>query len=151
MDKSLIRSVESILNESRFEMLETIREYACETLSGRGDSEEVRSQHAQHFYDLVKEASAYFESAEEAEWFNRLEMDYPNVRAALQWYFETGNWAQGLRLGNMLRLLWLFRGYLTEGTEWLEKFLSMPGIENNAGLRAAALDSVGFISFCSFL
>jgi len=146
LDKSLIRSVESILNESRFEMLETIREYAWETLSGRGDSEEVRSQHAQHFYGLVKEASVYFESAAEAAWFNRLEMDYPNVRAALQWYYETGNWNQGLGLGNRLRLLWLFRGYLTEGTEWLEKFLSMPGTENNPGLRAAALDSVGFIS-----
>lgn len=146
MDKSLIRSVESILDESRFEMLETIREYAWETLSGRGDSEEVRSQHAQHFYDLVKEASSYFESAVEAEWFNRLEIEYPNVRAALHWYYETGNLTQGLGLGNMLRLLWLFRGYLTEGTEWLEKFLSMPGIEGNPGLRAAALDSVGFLS-----
>jgi predicted ATPase len=146
MDKSLIRSVESNLDESRFEMLETIREYAWETLSGRGDSDEVRSQHAQHFYALVKDASVYFETAEEAEWFNRLETDYPNVRAALQWYYETGNWTQGLELGNKLRLLWLFRGYLTEGTEWLEKFLSMPGTENNPGLRAAALDSVGFIS-----
>ena len=146
MDKSLIRSVESTLDESRFEMLETIREFAWETLSGRGDSAEVRSQHAQHFYDRVKEASGYFESAEEAGWFNRIESDYPNVHAALQWYYETGNWTQGLGLGNMLRLLWLFRGYLTEGNEWLEKFLSMPGSENNPGLRAAALDSVGLIS-----
>ncbi|NIS79552.1 MAG: tetratricopeptide repeat protein, partial [Anaerolineales bacterium] len=146
VDKSLINSVESILGESRFEMLETIREYAWEALSEEGSITQVRTQHAQHFHDQVKEASLHFESTDEAYWFKRLESDYPNVRAALQWYYESGNWNHGLELGNLLRLFWLFRGYLTEGTEWLERFLTLPGTENNPALRAAALDSVGFIS-----
>ena len=146
LDKSMIRSVEGIQDESRFEMLGTIREFARDALTASGDSEAVRSVYAEYYFSLVKEAIVHFESPRETEWFNRIEMDYPNVRAALEWYYETENWSRGLELGNMLRLLWLFRGYLTEGIEWLDKFLSLPGTENNPAMRAAALDSVGFIS-----
>jgi len=54
VDKSLVRQ-----NESRFWMLETIREYALEQLEASGEAEELRRRHADYFLALVEEAEPH--------------------------------------------------------------------------------------------
>jgi predicted ATPase len=52
VDKSLLRGEEGAGGESRFSMLETIREYAAERLAASGEEGQVRARHASFFAAL---------------------------------------------------------------------------------------------------
>ena len=62
VDKSLIRQQEEE-GEARFEMLETIRQYAAEQLKERGELQLLRRRHAEYFVVLAEK--------EEPEWSDR--------------------------------------------------------------------------------
>src|SRR5204863_9738631 len=70
VDKSLLVSRVQINRESRFRMLEVIREYAGEALEANGEAEEMRHRHAGYFL-VLGEAEPHLNSAKGAEWVNR--------------------------------------------------------------------------------
>ena len=141
VDKSLLRRQESVGGELRFWMLEAIREYAQEKLEESGESDKLRSRHADYFLMLVEKAWNHFLGehyqdwgAKDIEWLDRLETEHNNIRATLDWYqvqSETEkevdaleNIEKSLRLaGGMLRC-WFVRGYSTEGRQRLMAFIS---------------------------
>src|SRR5205814_2698910 len=56
LDKSLLQHVEQqVGEESRFVMLETLREYALERLESLGETEAARRAHATYFLALAEE------------------------------------------------------------------------------------------------
>jgi len=64
-------------------MLETIREFGLEHLEASGEGTTVRRRHAEFFLGLVAEPGA-----EEGAWFDLLEREHDNLRAALAWCQE---------------------------------------------------------------
>lgn len=128
-------------DESRFSLLETIREYAAEKLEEQGAGEAVRLAHAARFLQLAQEAEPQLRGPNQGEWFARLEAEHDNLRAALGWLLERGQAEQGLRLAVAISYLWHMRGYLSEGRRWLEAGLAL-GEGTPGEVRAGALNWV---------
>nr|MBA2313000.1 tetratricopeptide repeat protein [Actinomycetota bacterium] len=118
VDKSLVRAVAG--DEERFSMLETIREFATESLEESGEAQEIRRAHAEYFRGLAEEAEPHLVGENQKEWLDRLERDLGNIRAALTWSF-----LRHIDLATSItaatRRLWWVRGYLSEGYTWLMK------------------------------
>lgn len=56
LDQSLLRRTDAIAGEPRVMMLETIREYALEQLSARGEPVALRRRHAAYYLALAETA-----------------------------------------------------------------------------------------------
>ncbi len=145
VDKSLVRVREG----DRFSMLETIREYAAERLEGSGEAEELRRRHAEHFLSLVEDAPGADASpalsaniADTTAWCDRIQDDYDNVRAGVEWFRETGDVEREFRL--VFVLAWLFlwvRGGMSEAGRMFEAILSRAR-DVDPALRVDALQSL---------
>lgn len=137
VDKSLIRQTEQKDGEPRFVMLETIREYGLLKLAECGEEASTRRAHAAYCLVLAEEGAAEADSALQAAWLDRLELEHDNFRGALGWLEESGNAAWGLRLGIALFRFWEMREYLSEGRAWLGRMLQVgEAAPTNARLRA---------------
>ena len=122
VDKSLI--VVRHGRQARYRMLETIRQYARERLLASGELDPIRRRHLAYYLQLVEGAEAKLRSAEQLIWLNRLEIEHDNLRATLAWSLESEATEEGLRLAGALSVFWDRRGYLSEGSEWLERILA---------------------------
>src|SRR5256712_5127119 len=139
LDKSL-QQVHPTLGESRFVMLETIREYGLEHLVANGEEVATRRAHAAYYLVLAEEREATQETDPvTTEWLDRLELEHDNVRAALKWLIQSQNAEWGLRLGAALFRFWEMREHLTEGRDFLASVLKLPGAAPRTQIRARAL------------
>jgi non-specific serine/threonine protein kinase len=111
-------------SETRYGMLETIREYAHEKLDELGEMEQMRQRHRDFFIGFAEQAALKLRGAGQFEWLNRLEAEHNNLRAVLQWTYEVGDRDTTLRLAEVLFWFWNRRGYLSEGRVWLERALA---------------------------
>ena len=125
LDHSLIYRMDRE-DEPRFSLLETIREFGVARLAESGEEAATRDRHAAYFCHLVTSldawVAAYLPDAQEI--LDRLETEYPNLRAALAWQRETGDVAALLELAANLNFFWQLRGHLRDGRQWLEWGLS---------------------------
>jgi predicted ATPase len=146
VDKSLVKPVDQGEGESRFTMLETIREYGLEKLAASGEEALTRRAHAAYCLVLAEEAAAEDTGADRTDVLARLEVEHDNFRAALEWLTETGNAEWGLRLGAALFRYWETREYLTEGREQLAKVLKMPAAAAHSKARGRVLFAAGVLA-----
>ena len=147
IDKSLLRRDEGREeDEPRFDMLETIREYALERLAEAGYSGDVFARHAAWYLALAEETEPHLIGSRQAEWLDRLQQEHDNLRAALRWLVEHGPVDHGLRLAAALRRFWRARGYLSEGREQLAALLSLPLADDHNASRAKALHAAGWLA-----
>jgi predicted ATPase/DNA-binding XRE family transcriptional regulator len=146
-DQSLVRRIEAPDGETRFAMLETIREYGLERLTGRGELDAVRRAHARHFLALAEEAAPLLTGPEQVGWLARMEMEHENMRAALHWSIREGGDSElGLRLGRAVAPFWERRGHFREGRLWLEQALARCPDGEDA-LRGWALNYAGNLAY----
>jgi predicted ATPase/tRNA A-37 threonylcarbamoyl transferase component Bud32 len=146
LDKSLLQQTEQDSGEPRFAMLETIREYGLETLTSGGEVEATREAHAVYYLALAEQAEPQLNGPQQISWFERLEREHDNLRAALSWFLEPGADRQsselGLRLSGALSRFWEISGYASEGRRWLDRALDESHGVRSA-LRAKALMGAG--------
>jgi predicted ATPase/DNA-binding CsgD family transcriptional regulator/uncharacterized protein HemY len=137
VDKSLLQQTAREGEEPRFAMLETIREYGLDELASCGEAEFTRQAHAAYYLALAEQAEPELTGPHQLAWFERLEREHDNLRAALSWLLEQGANEQSnelaLCLSGALRQFWGTRGYVREGRRWLERAL-----DENHGMRSAA-------------
>jgi predicted ATPase/class 3 adenylate cyclase len=146
LEKSLLRREEGVGGDSRFEMLETVHEYARERLEESGEAEEIKRTHAEYFLALAEEAEPELKGPDQLEWLQGLEAEHDNVRAALGWALRRGETELVLRLGGALWWFWFVRGRYSEGRRWLEEALAMDG-GGSLESRAMALAGVGALAY----
>ena len=123
LDKSLLQRTERDGGEPRFAMLETIREYGLEVLASGGEAQATRQAHAAYYLALAEQAEPELSGPQQLTWFEQLEREHDNLRAALSWFQEQSSDGQSselaLRLCGALWQFWLIRGYVSEGRQWL--------------------------------
>jgi predicted ATPase len=86
VDCNLLRAKDQMGGEPRFMMLETILEFALEQLGQSGEQQNRAERHALYFLATAEEAEmALLRGPGQVEWFERLEQDHDNLRAALRW------------------------------------------------------------------
>jgi predicted ATPase len=131
VDKSLVRHV-----GERFNMLETIREYAAERLERSGEFDELRRRHAHFFVELARRAEP-FVRAESSDWLDSLELEQDNLRAALDALRRGGDDDQFVELVASAWWLWSARGPSAEGRRNVDAALSK--VTERPRLRAQLL------------
>jgi len=132
--------------EPRFQMLETVREYADERLEASGEAEDIRRRHARFYLALMEDNSAQRAESSRVGWADRLEREHDNLREALRWAIEGAHSPDtALRLAGGLAEFWRERGHRSEGTCWLKRALALEG--SNASLRAGVLEGAARLAF----
>ena len=101
----------------------------------------MRRRHAAHFLAFAEAAAPALEGDRQDEWFDLVEADLPNLRAALAWSLEHEP-VDALRIADALRALWFARGYLSEGRRWLAAGLAAYGGRTPVRARALAAASL---------
>jgi predicted ATPase/DNA-binding SARP family transcriptional activator len=137
VDEHLIRRTITA-DGSRFDMLETIREFAREQLESSGEQEVMRRRHADHYLTLAGEAAPEIERGRPEVALKRLAADHDNLRAALD-TLETLRDTQGvLALSGSLWPFWMVRGHVGEARRSLERALAADPRATRARARALA-------------
>ncbi|MEA2645799.1 MAG: hypothetical protein QOE92_882 [Chloroflexota bacterium] len=140
VDKSLVQH-EPGQAWAPYRLLQTIRDYAGERLTESGETAELRDRHLAHYAGQAEEAAPELRGPNAASWLDRLESEHDNLRAALSWAVARKDPA-GLGLAADLGGLWLIRGHLAEGRQWLEEAIAAAG-GDEPGAGARALMSAG--------
>jgi predicted ATPase/class 3 adenylate cyclase len=141
VEKSLVIR-EGQNGQSRFRMLETIREYARGKLTEAAESERIAAQHLTYFSRLavaVEQASVAFDP-----WLEQMDMEHDNLRTALEWAVEHHAHEVLVKMSAALWRFWFHRGHLAEGRQTLERALSFP--ETPPHLRAKALNGIAYLT-----
>jgi predicted ATPase/DNA-binding NarL/FixJ family response regulator len=125
LDHSLVHPIASVGAESRFAMLDVVREFAGDRLEESGEAEEIRRRHAAWCEALVDSAQAALGSALQQRWLIQLDAEHDNLRAAMRRAKRSGNAEALARLAGGLWRFWYGRGYLTEGRRWLLEALAL--------------------------
>lgn len=141
-DQSLIRKSDGPGGESRFWMLETIRAYGLDQLAKAGEEEPVRRLHAQYFLDFAVRTGPELTGPDQAIWFDRLEADNDNFRAAFAWFEKTGETGDAIRLAEALWRFWIARARIPEGIPRMEALLAEPPGSCEPRVRALALNAL---------
>jgi predicted ATPase/DNA-binding SARP family transcriptional activator len=128
----------------RFDMLESIRAYALEQLQASGGLDDARRRHAHAFAALTEEAEDGIKGPSQAGWFERLDADAENLRAATAWTLVDGDTDTALRLAGGLFRFWAARGALTERRGLLATALAAGA--GSPGPRVNALHSAGVMA-----
>ncbi len=139
VDKSLVMVRESD-GESRYRMLETIREYARECLVKRGDFDATAVRHCDHFLVLAKAANHGLQGAEQAQWTRRLETELDNLRTAIALALGGGtDPILAVKFEVALMGFRFLRGYSTEGRNYVRAALALPAVQASDIAHAHAL------------
>lgn len=122
INKSIVISEESA-HESRYHMLETMRQYASEKLVELGEIQTLRDRHLNYYLELAETASPHLRRADQVEWFPRLQAEIENLRLALEWASGLDQPGPLLRMASSLGAFWHYQMYWMEGKKWLQKAL----------------------------
>jgi predicted ATPase/class 3 adenylate cyclase len=154
INKSLVM-VDEQENETRYRLLETIRQYGHSRLLEAGEAEQVRDRHLEFFLHFAEQAGTHYNSFREREWMSRIQAEYDNLRAALDWALEQ-DVLLALRLATALSPYWSRHGLEAEGNrilnETLARFKALPKATGEAEhqritLQVKALGAIEVISF----
>lgn len=140
VDKNLLLRVGN--GETRFRMLETIREFAEERLELTGEADTVRRRHAAWFLGLAQRAERFIWSEHQTAWFERIEHAHDNIRVALNWCLSGRDEETGVLLAASMHRFWFARGYIREGRRWGQIAASKQQV--SARGRALALRNLAF-------
>jgi predicted ATPase len=137
VERSLVRRVD----DTRFSMLSTIREYAAEHLAAIPDGGRVAAAHARYFLNVADEATIRLRGPEQPAWRARLSAEQGNVRAALRWMLDRGELDMASRLQVSLMTFWWIQGYAAEARRWADELLPRVADEHTGAAARAHLCS----------
>jgi predicted ATPase/DNA-binding SARP family transcriptional activator len=119
---------------TRYQLLETLRQYAVDRLDERQETDRWRRRHAEHFAARLAEVSVGLLGPDESMWQGRLERELDNLRAAIYWAIDAEETALVVelisRLSDEALVLWNRMGWpatralpLVDRLEPLDQFL----------------------------
>jgi predicted ATPase/DNA-binding CsgD family transcriptional regulator len=133
IDKSLVSFDHELRGESRYRLLDTIKEYAASRLTASGEEESVQLRHRDYMLAAAEHvvARAFVRGApswpERVAMYRQITADLPNFRLGLATSLHRGDIAEGLRMCGAMRNPWVTHGDVTEGAEWFDRFLERAG------------------------
>ncbi|MBT3273826.1 MAG: tetratricopeptide repeat protein [Spirochaetales bacterium] len=136
-EKSLLKR-EASQSDSRFAMLDTVREYAEERLADSGEAEEVKRKHAEYFCAYAADVGPTVGGLNRMASLNRLERDHNNFRLALAWSFESGAEELGIDLTIALDSYWE-AGHPIEALNWYDRAIRAGNTPSSAQAHALCM------------
>jgi predicted ATPase/DNA-binding XRE family transcriptional regulator len=123
LSQSLLVQEEDFSGAPRLAMLETIRAYALEQLAEHGETTIAADRHAAYYRALVEAAGAGLRASPQVTWFERVDRERDNIRAALLWLVACGELDMVAGMAWDLWLFWWVRGYQPEGLQLMQEVL----------------------------
>jgi predicted ATPase/DNA-binding CsgD family transcriptional regulator len=123
VSKSLVVAETLQSSEARYRLLVTIRQYAQEKLRASGEWIPTHDHYLTCWLRLTEEVAPKLREQYQKLWFDWLETENDNIRAALAWALEQQRMEAGMRIGTALYSFWQTRAYIREGYTWYERFL----------------------------
>ncbi|MEZ4866277.1 MAG: helix-turn-helix domain-containing protein [Caldilineaceae bacterium] len=142
--KSLVHSQTDSTGEQRFFLLEILREFALEKLQIQGEELALRRRHFAVYLQLFRIGDSHLRQATGAIWVSRLTAEQGNLRAALQWAFDTAHYVDATWLLVGVHYFWHFHGHWHEGARWTERLLPY------RHLLATDLRLALWINYCAY-
>ncbi len=131
--------------ESRYRLLETIRQYGGERLDEAGETERWRARHASYYAGVLSRIREHAHDPKtEVFWAVRLGAEQDNLRAAWAWTIDTGNVDTAFSILASFAPSEIWNSYLLllDG----EAALKLPGATEHAGYPLALAVSAMFAS-----
>ena len=140
-EQSLVNVAQQPSSQTRYGMLEPVRQYALEKLDESGEAGEARLRHARYYLALAEEAEPLIKGHDQVEWLDRLEAENDNLRAAIGRSLEAGEAQTAARFGWALGMYWVMRARREEGRLLMEPTLArdLPARTRARALYALAL------------
>jgi predicted ATPase/DNA-binding NarL/FixJ family response regulator len=129
---------------TRYQLQETIREYAHEKLVTAGEAAAAHTAYINYYLWFVKEAEPKLYTQEQNTWSDQLDTEYDNLRAAIDWSLDNQDIQSATQLVMYLGRFWQLRGYYCEAAMWLERIFAFQAIADQT--RANLLLSRGYIA-----
>ncbi len=128
----------------RFNLLETVREFALERLQREGEVEAAMAAHAAWCLAFMATVSPELRMSTSSLILDRIEVEHDNFRAALSWALEHDA-ELALRLASELGPFWSKRCHWGEGRNWLKQALQTGGGEGTTA-RVIAANQAGTLA-----
>lgn len=143
VDRSIVIAERAPDRKTRYHLLVTIREYGRERLRDEGALERLRDRHARHYRHLAEEAGAELQGPRQVTWLKRLEDEFDEIRAAIEWGLIADHEA-ALVIAGELSWFWGLRGRVDEGRRALAAVL--PLAPQRTLTRGRALIAAGWLA-----
>lgn len=146
LHNSLIRQVDSVTGDPRFEMLQTIRDYALEKLAQSGELMGLQRRHAEEYAQEALTSWNLLGGPQAIDRLAYLEEEHDNYRAAISWGLEPGNDVLvACQICVFHAWFWYRHGHFHEGRDWTQKVLGATrGLDNLA--RGMSLNAAGMMA-----
>jgi predicted ATPase/class 3 adenylate cyclase len=143
VDQSLVKVEESAAGETRFRLLDTIREYAAEQLEADGETDLIRARHRDWYVALVPQAAAELSGPDQRRWLDRLELEHDDIRAVLDRAVAAPDPPVAIGVAFSMWRFWQKHGHLAEARRRLEAMESAPWSHDDPRLRAKLVEALG--------
>ena len=145
VDRSLVQIADEAGAQTRYRMLETIRDYSRHKLTDAGEAESTRDRHLDHYVSLAEEAARGLDGSNLVGWLARVDAELDNLRAAMDWSVHSSAPGRGARIVGLLCLYWFSRSELAIGRDRLEATLA--GAPTDGVDRAGALVALSIVHY----
>lgn len=125
----------------RYRLLDTLREFAAESVHGASDETLARHLHFEYYTSLARRWGTWESPQEEAAYVSALATEIPNLRAALEWGFTSEGPAAACALLENVARYWQQHCNISEARSWFARACESslePGILRAKMLRRAA-------------
>jgi predicted ATPase/class 3 adenylate cyclase len=138
----------------RYEMLETVRQFADDQLAAREDGPTIRRRHALVYLALAEAAAPNVRRRGRAATLERIGPERANLRAAVRWSIESGEAEIALRLTTALVEArgappWGLAGGIEEARSAILTALDLPGADEPTTIRMRCLEAAGTVCYYS--
>lgn len=143
---NLVRRIPGPSHESRYAMLEVVREYGLELLAATGELTAVQSAHTAHYASIREwlDPNRFQPDERFIDHLWDIDAEIPNVRVALATCEAAGDFERMLDIAGAIAIFCHHRGLLGESRFWLER--SLGGAEHaTPEARSWALAGLGLI------
>jgi predicted ATPase/DNA-binding CsgD family transcriptional regulator len=130
-DKSLVVVDSGVHGQTRYRMLDTIREYAAARLTAAGEAATLQQRLRDYSLHETERLMQIGMALVRAPWaatvqtFLRFDSDLGNLRQVLGRCLADSEAEIGLRICTATGPVWIVRGSFAEGAEWFDSFLAL--------------------------
>ena len=142
-DRTLLAKFDLTAEQTRYRLLETIRQFSWDLLLASGEADEVRDAHLAVQLQLAAEAEQAF-ICDDALTAHQ-EPEHDNLRAALEWALGRERPEDAITLFVGLANLWVSRGLTREALVWFSRVFRQDSVARSP-LRYRAEWAQGFMA-----
>jgi predicted ATPase len=142
VDKSMLVAVRNDVGV-RYQMLETIREFAADRLTERGDREQVRRRLLGHYARFLHVANIAVRGVDEVAGHLAIQRDWHNLRTAIGVACDFDDGPVACALINDV-LWWAFSRERVEAGDWADRVRHLPSVVRDPARVATTMCSANF-------